>query len=73
LEGDRLSQKNKVRERRLILKETDPKYTQEYVAHKIGITIGAYRAIENNFADPKVSTAIKIAKFFKTTVENLFN
>jgi len=53
-----MPKRNKVQETRFLLKKEDPKYTQEYVAHEVGITLGAYRAIENDSVDTKVSTAL---------------
>lgn len=48
------------------------KYTQADVAQKIGISDRGYSNYERGLREPPVSVAIKLARIFKTTVENLF-
>ena len=59
--------KNKVRELR---KERG--FTQEELAEIIGISRQAINAIEKEKFDPSLPTAFKMAKLFKTSIENLF-
>ena len=47
--------------------------TQEEVAHAVGVTRQTIIAIEKGNYTPSVLLAIKLARFFKTTVENLFH
>lgn len=49
------------------------KITQEEVAHAVGVTRQTIIAIEKGNYTPSVLLAIKLARFFKTTVENLFH
>ena len=59
--------KNKVKELRKI-----QKLTQEELAELIGISRQAINAIEKEKFDPSLPTAFKIAKLFKTSIEDLF-
>jgi len=46
--------------------------TQEDVANSIGVSRQTIHAIEKNKFIPSVQTAIRLAKYFNTTVEDLF-
>ncbi len=59
--------KNRVRELR-----KNQKLTQEELAELIGISRQAINAIEKEKFDPSLPTAFKIAKLFKTSIEDLF-
>ena len=43
------------------------------VADKLGLSMGAIKAIEEQKFIPNVSMAIKIARFFGLNVEDIFN
>jgi len=47
-------------------------YTQESLAKKCNVSRQTINAIENNRYDPTLRLAIKIAKVFNTTVEDIF-
>lgn len=49
------------------------KITQEDLAKEVGVTRQTIIAIEKGNYTPSVALAIKIAKFFNTTVENVFS
>ena len=49
------------------------KITQEDLANAVGVTRQTIIAIEKGNYTPSVSLALKIAKFFKTSVEKLFS
>ena len=59
--------KNKVKELR-----KKQKLTQEELADLIGVSRQAINAIEKEKIDPSLPTAFKMAKLFKTTIEELF-
>ena len=59
--------KNKIRELR-----KQRGLTQEELAEIIGISRQAINAIEKEKFDPSLPTAFKMAKLFKTLIENLF-
>jgi len=59
--------KNKIRELR-----KQRGLTQEELAEIIGISRQAINAIEKEKFDPRLPTAFKMAKLFKTSIENLF-
>jgi len=59
--------KNKVKELR-----KSKKLTQEELAELIGISRQAINAIEKEKFDPSLPTAFKMAKLFKTSIEDLF-
>ena len=59
--------KNKVKELR-----KEQKLTQEELADLIGDSRQAVNAIEKEKFDPSLPTAFKMAKLFKTTIEELF-
>jgi putative transcriptional regulator len=59
--------RNKVKELRKI-----QKLTQEELAELIGISRQAINAIEKEKFDPSLPTAFKMAKLFKTSIEDLF-
>jgi DNA-binding XRE family transcriptional regulator len=44
---------------------------REELAHLTGVSYDTIRSIENNGTDPRVSTALKIARALKVTVEEL--
>ena len=58
--------KNKIRELR-----KQRGLTQEELAEIIGISRQAINAIEKEKFDPSLPTAFKMAKLFKTSIENL--
>ena len=60
--------KNRVREFR-----KNQKLTQEQLAELIEISRQAINAIEKEKFDPSLPTAFKMAKIFKTSIENLFS
>ena len=47
------------------------KWTQQYVADKIGITKSAYSNIENQNRSPSLKDAIKLQKMFGLSIEKL--
>ena len=47
--------------------------TQVDLAEKVGVSRQTIYAIENNKFNPSVILAIKMARFFKVTVEYLFD
>ncbi len=47
--------------------------TQANLAQKLGVSRQTIHAIEKNKFNPSVILAIKIARFFKVTVEYLFD
>lgn len=49
------------------------KISQEKLAKIVGATRGSINNIENGKSEPKVSIAIKIARFFGIEVEKLFD
>lgn len=51
---------------------TKNKITQEELAQAVGVTRQTIIAIEKGNYTPSVLLALKIASFFKTTVEKLF-
>lgn len=57
----------KVKEYRL-LKD----YTQEYVAHKIGMTTNTYSLKENNKRKFTLEEALKLSDFYGVTVNDIF-
>ena len=59
--------KNRVKELR-----KNQKLTQEELANLIGISRQAINAIEKEKFDPSLPTAFKMAKLFKTLIEDLF-
>ena len=59
--------KNRLRELR-----KNQKLTQEELANLIGISRQAINAIEKEKFDPSLPTAFKMAKLFKTSIEDLF-
>ena len=46
--------------------------SQSELAEKVGMTTHGICLIENGKADPKVKNALKLAKFFKMEVAELF-
>lgn len=47
-------------------------WTQEELAHKVGVTRQTISALEKGNYTPSVALALKCAKVFKTSVEELF-
>lgn len=47
------------------------KWTQQYVADKIGITKSAYSNIENKNRSPSLKVAIRLQNLFGLSVDNL--
>ncbi len=52
---------------------TSKKVTQEELAAAIGVTRQTIIAIEKGNYTPSVHLALKIAKYFKTSVDNIFH
>lgn len=48
-------------------------YTQEFVASKLGVTQTIYSQKENGKVKFSLNEALKLAKLYNTTVEELFN
>ena len=46
--------------------------TQEELASSLGVTRQTIHAIENGKYNPSLELAFKIAKFFETTIEEVF-
>lgn len=46
--------------------------SQKEVAEKVGITTSYYGMIEIGERKPSLIVAYKLAKFFRTTIENIF-
>jgi putative transcriptional regulator len=46
--------------------------TQEDLASSLGVTRQTIHAIENDKYNPSLELAFKIAKFFETTIEEVF-
>jgi len=59
--------KNKIKELR---KQTGLR--QEDIARELGVTRQTINAIENNKYNPTLELAMKLAKLFKTPVEEIF-
>lgn len=49
------------------------KMSQSELAQEVNMSRCAISDIENGKVEPKVGTAMKLAKFFKVTTEYLFN
>ena len=47
------------------------KWTQQYVANKIGITKSAYSNIENQYRCPSLKIAIQLQNLFDLPIEKL--
>ena len=47
------------------------KWTQQYVADKVGITKSAYSNIENKNRSPSLKVAIRLQNLFGLSVDNL--
>ena len=47
-------------------------FTQEEIAQSIGITKSAYAMYERDERTPRDEVKVKLATFFKTSVQNLF-
>ncbi len=58
--------------KRLKTLRTKNKYTQKYVADKLGISYKSYHSYEQGHSIPKLKNAIKLAKFFKVSMDFLF-
>ena len=48
-------------------------YTQEFVAEKLGVTQTIYSQKETGKVKFSIAEALKLAKLYNTTVEELFN
>jgi len=59
--------RNKIKELR-----KSQKLTQEELAQLIGVSRQAINAIEKEKFDPSLSTAFKMSKLFKLSIEELF-
>lgn len=58
---------NKLRELRL-----NKRLNQQNIAECLGITTSYYGMIENGVRTPNLILAYEIAKYFNTTIENIF-
>lgn len=47
------------------------KYTQQFVADKLGITLRAYQQYEQGKYEPNIERLIKLADLFDTTIDAL--
>ena len=47
--------------------------TQEELASSLGVTRQTILAIENSKYNPSLELAFKMAKYFETTIEKIFN
>lgn len=62
---------NRIRQLRENLKETDKKWTQSYVADKIGIARVTYTAYENGTKTPPPDMVKKLANLYGVTTDYL--
>lgn len=56
---------------RELKKNSDPKWTQEYVANLIGVARPTYTAYENGTKEPPIDTINKIADTFNVSIDYL--
>ncbi|WP_332238920.1 helix-turn-helix domain-containing protein [Sporolactobacillus sp. KGMB 08714] len=61
----------RLKEEREKLKTQDPKWTQEYVAYKLGVARTTYTAYENGTKQPPLDTVTKIADIFNVSTDYL--
>ncbi|MDA0277885.1 MAG: helix-turn-helix transcriptional regulator [Bacteroidetes bacterium] len=47
-------------------------FTQEYLAHKVGVSRQTINAIEKGKFDPSLPLAFKLAHLFHTPIEDIF-
>lgn len=47
-------------------------WSLQYVADAVGVKLHALQSWETRRSEPGVSSAIRLAEFYKTTVESLF-
>jgi putative transcriptional regulator len=59
--------KNRIKELR-----TEHRITQIQMAKDLNVTRQTIVAIENNHYNPSLELALKLARYFNTTVENMF-
>ena len=64
---------DKIASNNVYLLRIKAKITQEDLAHAVGVTRQTIIAIEKGNYTPSVLLALKIARFFKNHVENIFN
>ncbi|MBP0723565.1 helix-turn-helix transcriptional regulator [Bacillus sp. RG28] len=62
-----MSVKNRIKELR-----TESQITQIQMAKDLNVTRQTIVAIENNHYNPSLELALKLARYFNTTVENMF-
>ncbi len=62
-----MTMKNKVKLNRVMLDKT-----QEEIANAIGVSRQTIHAIEKNKFVPSVQTAMRLAQYFKLSVEEIF-
>lgn len=65
--GENMTVKNKIKTLRIQFN-----ITQNQMAKELGVTRQTIIAVENNYYNPSLELALKISKFFKTNVENIF-
>ncbi len=56
---------------RLKAERKSHKYTQQYVANEIGVTLRAYQQYEQGKYEPNIEKLIKLANLFGITVDFL--
>lgn len=62
---------SRLKEEREKLKAKDPKWTQEYVADKLGVARTTYTAYENGTKQPPLDTVARIADIFNVSTDYL--
>lgn len=65
--GSGMTMKNKIKVYRAM-----HDLTQEALAHALGVTRQTILAIEKGKYDPSLELAFRIAKYFETTIEEIF-
>lgn len=63
---------DRLKKMREIKKESNPQYTQGYIAEILGVARTTYTAYENGTKQPPMETIIKIAKLFNTSTDYLY-
>ena len=60
-------------ESRLHVFRAEHRLTQEELAEKVGVTRATINAIEKGDYNPSLELAFRLARFFKTGIENIFS